>query len=50
MAEKNDILIVRVPPELKFDLQDMAGKDSRSLSDFVRLQLQKLVDSSKKKK
>ena len=47
---KNEAIVVRVSPDLKADLQAMADADSRKLSDFVRFQLQKLVEASKKKK
>ncbi len=47
---KTDTIIVRVNPELKTDLQKMADMDSRKLGDFVRVQLVKLVETSKKKK
>lgn len=44
---KEETIIVRVDPELKKKLQAMADKDSRTLSDFVRLQLKKLTEKSK---
>lgn len=47
---KTDTIIVRVNPELKADLKKMADMDSRKLGDFVRVQLVKLVETSKKKK
>jgi predicted DNA-binding protein len=46
---KEKTIILRVEPELKQDLQKLADNDSRSLSDFIRLQLKKLVASLKKK-
>jgi len=46
---KDKIIILRVEPELKKDLQKMADTDSRTLSDFIRLQLKKLVETLKKK-
>lgn len=47
---KTETIITRVSPELKEELQKMADNDSRKLSDYVRLQLMKLVETSKKKK
>ena len=47
---KTETIITRVSPELKAGLQKMADMDSRKLSDYIRLQLAKLVESSKKKK
>ena len=49
-SNKNEAIVVRVDTELKASLQNMADMDNRKLSDFVRLQLMKLVESSKKKK
>lgn len=46
---KDKIINLRVEPELKKDLQKMADNDSRTLSDFIRFQLKKLVASYKKK-
>lgn len=47
---KTETIIARVPATLKADLQNMADMDNRKLSDYVRLQLMKLVETSKKKK
>jgi hypothetical protein len=47
---KTETIILRVEPSLKADLQRMADMDERKLADFVRLQLKKIVDTSKKKK
>jgi len=46
---KEKTIILRVEPELKNELQKLADTDSRTLSDFIRLQLKKLVTSLKKK-
>ena len=46
---KEKTIILRVEPELKNELQKLADTDSRTLSDFIRLQLNKLVTSLKKK-
>jgi len=48
MKDKN--INIRVEPELKKELQKMADADHRSLGDFIRLQLEKLVEINKKKK
>ena len=49
-VNKNEAIVVRVDGSLKADLQKMADMDNRKLSDFVRVQLMKLVESFKKKK
>lgn len=49
-SNKNEAIVVRVDADLKASLQNMADMDNRKLSDFVRLQLIKLVEASKKKK
>jgi len=47
---KTESLILRVEPELKAKLQKMADQDRRTLADFVRLQLEILVETKKTKK
>jgi len=47
---KDEVIQVRVEPPLKKELQKMADADSRTLADYVRLQLIKLVEENKKKK
>ena len=47
---KSETILVRVEPELKEVLQKMAETDNRKLSDYVRVQLIKVVETSKKKK
>jgi antitoxin component of RelBE/YafQ-DinJ toxin-antitoxin module len=44
---KQEILNIRIDSDLKKKLQMMADNDNRTLSDFVRLQLQKLADKTK---
>lgn len=46
---KTETIILRIESELKKDLQKLADDDSRTLSDFIRLQLKKLTASLKKK-
>lgn len=41
---KASTIIIRVDEKLKAKLQTMADKDQRTLSDFIRLQLEKLAD------
>lgn len=42
--EKQDILIqVKVYPSVREKLQELAEKDSRTLADFVRVNLEKLI-------
>ncbi len=44
-----ETIILRVPENLKTELQKMADQDFRKLSDYIRLQLTKLVNDTKKK-
>jgi predicted DNA-binding protein len=44
---KDEIINIRVEPEVKKKLQVLADKDSRTLSDYIRLQLKKLVEKTK---
>ena len=46
---KEGVITIRMKEELKKELQKLSEKDRRNLSDFVRLHLEKLVESSKKK-
>ena len=48
-SNKSEAIVIRVDEDLKSTLQEMADKDNRKLSDFVRVQLMKLVEISKKK-
>jgi len=45
---KTEVIQVKVTPELKKKVQQMADADSRNISEFVRVQLEKLVDTKKK--
>jgi len=47
--DKTQTIIIRIGKQLKTDLQLLADKDSRTLSDYIRVQLQKIVDSDKTK-
>ena len=49
-GNKNEAIVIRVDADLKASLQNMADMDSRKLSDYIRLQLSKLVEATKKKK
>lgn len=44
---KDETLVIRIDADLKKKLKTLAEKDSRSLSDFVYLQLKKLTEKSK---
>jgi predicted transcriptional regulator len=44
---KEKFIAIRIDEDLKRKLQIMADKDSRSLSDYIRLQLKKLVEKVK---
>ena len=46
---KEEIVTIRMEEELKKELQKLADKDHRNLSEFIRLQLERLVETSKKK-
>ena len=41
---------LRLEQKTKDELQKLADKDKRTLSDFVRIKLEELVETSKKKK
>ncbi len=45
--DKDTTIIIRVDKDLKNKLQTLADKDSRSLSDYIRLQLKKLTEKTK---
>ena len=49
-GNKTEAIVIRVDSNLKTQLQRMADMDSRKLSDYIRLQLYKFVESSNKKK
>jgi len=46
---KEEIVTIRMDADLKDALQKLADKDQRNLSDYLRLQLKRLVETSKKK-
>lgn len=43
MKKKVETIAIRVTPELKGKLKKLADKDRRSLSDFIHLELEKIV-------
>ena len=45
---RTEVIQVKVTPELKKKIQEMADMDRRNISEFVRVQLEKLVDAKKK--
>ena len=47
---KEDIINIRVDPELKKELKKLAELDSRTLGDFVRLHLNRIVEAAKEGK
>ncbi len=49
-SNKNQTIIIRVDSDTKSLLQKMADMDSRKLSDYIRVQLLKLIETSKRKK
>jgi hypothetical protein len=46
---KEDIIVVRIDKAAKAQLQKMAKADDRTLSSFIRIQLMRLLEESKKK-
>jgi predicted HicB family RNase H-like nuclease len=46
----NVMLVVRMPPKLKAQLEAAAAADRRTLSDFVRLRLEELVAKPKRRR
>lgn len=42
-VNKTEAIIVRVSPDLKKSLTKLAQADDRKLSDFIRVQLQKIA-------
>lgn len=48
---KNDeALRLRLSKDIKDELQKLADKENRKLSDYIRLELVKVVEKGKKKK
>lgn len=45
---KTEILPIRVTKEMKSDLQDLANKQDRSLSDYLRLLFKKTISENSK--
>jgi predicted DNA-binding protein len=45
MQRKTTLIAFRVKPELKVTLEKLAKRDSRSLSNYIELALQKHVDT-----
>ena len=46
---KTEVIQIRVEQKLKDKLQQMSDADNRKLADYIRLQLIKLAEQSKKK-
>lgn len=40
---QSELIQVKVKPSVKKKLLEMAGKDSRKLADWIRVQLEKLI-------
>lgn len=47
--KNDDTLRLRLGGGLKTDLQKLADQDKRKLSDYIRIQLEKVVETNKKK-
>lgn len=45
---RTEMITIRIDKGTKEKLQTMAQADSRKLSDYIRLQLEKLVETQKK--
>lgn len=46
----DEMLRLRLTKELKNNLQKLADKDKRKLSDYIRIELEKIVEKAKTKK
>jgi uncharacterized protein (DUF1778 family) len=49
MQNKTVNINLRVTEEIKKELERMAASDRRTLSDFIRLQLEKVIENLKQK-
>ena len=47
---KEIVITVRIEPDMKKELEKLAQKDERKLSDYIRVQLKKIIEENKKKK
>ena len=47
---KTEMITIRIDKGTKEKLQTMADNDHRKLSDYIRVQLEKLVEATKKGK
>ena len=47
---KTELVHIRLEPELKARLQELADQDHRKLGDYIRYQLIKAIKYTKKKK
>ena len=47
---KTEVIHIRVDKELRDKLQNMADSDNRTLGDFIRVQLERLLESSRRKR
>ena len=47
MTRRTEHVIIRVTPELKQQLEKMAGHDRRTLSDYVRIVLEDHISNEK---
>lgn len=45
--QNDEALRLRLSNEIKADLQKLADRDNRKLSDFVRIELVKIIDQNK---
>jgi antitoxin component of RelBE/YafQ-DinJ toxin-antitoxin module len=45
---KTEIVPIRMDKDMKAQLEKLAKEDNRSLSDYIRLKLTKLINTSKK--
>ena len=46
---KDTNIVIRVTETLKNNLQKLADNDRRTLSDYIHIQLEQIVEKSKKK-
>ena len=47
---KTENVQIRMEKSMRKSLETLANKDNRTLSDFIRLQLKLIIESSKNKK
>lgn len=49
-ARKDGTIIIRIDPLLKAELQELADLDKRKLSDYVRVEIEKILELKRQEK